>query len=228
MDFMNLLKSVEALLYELVSWLVFYPITLWRCVRRPLSMFDYAQRELTGSPENQFADALSPPIFLFLSIALAHVIDTTLTPDQDVPIGLLSDTRNLLVFRATAFSLFPMILAVQAVRQKNQPLTRSTLRPAFYGHCFLAAPFVLSVDLALTTGHLATDGAVIVGTVIFVAGLIWYQATLTGWFVRHRGSGRGRAFARAALHILLGTVAMFLLVLLAVAPQVVAAWKETP
>ncbi|MBB3952957.1 hypothetical protein GGQ76_004279, partial [Aureimonas jatrophae] len=152
MDFMNLLKSVEALLYELVSWLVFYPITLWRCIRRPLAMFDYAQRELTGPPENQFADALSPPIFLFLSIALAHMIDIGLTPNQDTPIGLLADTRNLLVFRATAFSLLPMILAVQAVRQKNQPLTRATLRPAFYGHCFLAAPFVLSVDLALTTG----------------------------------------------------------------------------
>ena len=29
MDFMKLLKSLEELLYEVVSWLVFYPLTLW-------------------------------------------------------------------------------------------------------------------------------------------------------------------------------------------------------
>ncbi|SFV34632.1 hypothetical protein SAMN05216456_1952 [Devosia crocina] len=30
MDFMKLLKSIEELLYELITWFVFYPLTLWR------------------------------------------------------------------------------------------------------------------------------------------------------------------------------------------------------
>lgn len=65
MDFMNLLRSAELLLYEVVSWLVFYPLTLLRCIRRPTDMIAYAEQELPRPPEVQFADALSPPIFLF-------------------------------------------------------------------------------------------------------------------------------------------------------------------
>jgi len=38
MDFMRLLQSLEELLYELVSWLVFYPVTLWRTLTRPREM----------------------------------------------------------------------------------------------------------------------------------------------------------------------------------------------
>lgn len=29
---MKLLKSLEELIYEVVTWLVFYPITMWRSV----------------------------------------------------------------------------------------------------------------------------------------------------------------------------------------------------
>jgi len=36
--FLIFLKSFEVFLYELMSWLVFYPRTLWRSVRRPLEM----------------------------------------------------------------------------------------------------------------------------------------------------------------------------------------------
>lgn len=50
LDFMKLLKSLEELLYELVSWLLFYPLTMWRSVVRPLSMMRYADTELADRP----------------------------------------------------------------------------------------------------------------------------------------------------------------------------------
>ncbi len=46
MDFMRLLKSLEELLYELASWLIFYPMTMWRTLRRPQAMMHYADVEL--------------------------------------------------------------------------------------------------------------------------------------------------------------------------------------
>lgn len=76
MDFMNLLRSAELLLYEVVSWLVFYPLTLWRCIMRPTAMIAYAEQELTRPPEDQFAEALSPPIFLFLTLVIAHMVQS--------------------------------------------------------------------------------------------------------------------------------------------------------
>ncbi|MGV1794257.1 MULTISPECIES: hypothetical protein [unclassified Rhizobium] len=39
---MKMPKSLEELLNELVSWLLFYPITMWRSVSRPLNMMRYA------------------------------------------------------------------------------------------------------------------------------------------------------------------------------------------
>ncbi|WP_203565827.1 permease [Aurantimonas aggregata] len=215
MDFMNLLKSIEALLYELVSWLVFYPLTLWRCVRQPLRMMAYARSELADLPDEQFIDALSPPIFLFLTIVIAHLLDLGFGASHVAAGGVFADTRNLLMFRAVAFSLFPLLLAVQAVRQEGLALNRATLRPAFYSHCFIAAPFVLAIDLAMTVGIRDGTTARILGASIFLAGLAWYLAALTQWFVVHRGTSRHRAFGRALLFVLLGAVALLVALILA-------------
>ena len=59
---MNLLRSAELLLHEVVSWLVFFPLTLWRCITRPLDMMRYAEDELTQTPDEQFGLLLSPII----------------------------------------------------------------------------------------------------------------------------------------------------------------------
>ena len=46
MPFLIFLKSFEVLLYEVMSWLVFYPRTMWRAVRHPLQMMERAEDEL--------------------------------------------------------------------------------------------------------------------------------------------------------------------------------------
>lgn len=46
MYFMKWLSSLDELLYEVISWLVFYPLTLWRTCTRPLGMMDYADAQL--------------------------------------------------------------------------------------------------------------------------------------------------------------------------------------
>lgn len=69
---MKLLKSLEELLYELVSWLLFYPITMWRSVLKPLNMMRYADTELADRPEDQSEDTLSPPLFLLITLLLSQ------------------------------------------------------------------------------------------------------------------------------------------------------------
>ena len=75
MDFMKLLKSIEELLYELISWFVFYPLTFWRIVVRPIAMLSYAQKELTERQDEQFDDAVSPPILLVLTLVMLHIVE---------------------------------------------------------------------------------------------------------------------------------------------------------
>ncbi len=74
MNFTQLLKSLDDLLYEVVSLLVFYPVTMWRALRPPLRMMDYSDTELGDREEKQYADTLSPPLFLLLSLIISHVV----------------------------------------------------------------------------------------------------------------------------------------------------------
>jgi len=84
MDFMKWLSSFDELLYEVISWLVFFPLTLWRVCRRPMAMMDYADRQLRLPEPEQYADALSPPLFLALSLGLAHLCATAFGEADDL------------------------------------------------------------------------------------------------------------------------------------------------
>jgi hypothetical protein len=206
MDFMNLLRSAEQLLYEVVSWLVFYPLTFWRCIMRPLAMIAYAEKELTRPPEDQFANNLSPPIFLFLTLMLAHTVQTSVFHNAAVFEGVLADQRNLLILRAVAFSLFPLFLGLQHVRLSEQTLSRKTLRPMFYAQCYVTVPFVLAADVAIMLGNAKFSWAEPVAAAVFLVGLIWYATALTRGFKIHRNTTTVKAIGQTILAILVGAV----------------------
>jgi hypothetical protein len=147
---------------------------------------------------------------------LAHLLQAAFG-SSDVQIeGLLADDRMLLLFRAVLFSLFPLLVGIQRVRQKNQQPNRTTLKPAFYAQCYLVAPFVLAFDIALIVGQTTMASGVPLAWSIFAAGISWYLFCLTEWFVVHAMIGRIAAFLRAAGTIL--TAAMiFFVMLIAVA-----------
>ncbi|MGO4837965.1 permease, partial [Rhizobiaceae sp. 2RAB30] len=126
MDFMRFLKSVEELLYELVSWLVFYPVTFWRSVTRPAKMMRYADLELGDRLEEQYKDTLSPPLFLLITLLIAHGVELALLARQDrsaLPAIFASDT-NLLILRAVMYGIFPLVMAVTLVRGRKIRLDR--------------------------------------------------------------------------------------------------------
>ncbi|MBN9333780.1 permease [Devosia sp.] len=182
MDFMKLLKSLEELLYELISWFLFYPLTLWRIVRRPLQMLSYAERQLLEDEDRQFDDSLSPPILLLISLVVLHSFGQILQPEEDHALsGLLADDWNLLIFRAVSFSLFPLLFGLLQLKLNKARLTRTTFKPVFYSQCYAAVPFVVAVSLGLQG---MTSGEVILGGVVAMAGLLWYATSETLWLIR--------------------------------------------
>lgn len=64
MDLLKILRSFEEFIFEATSWLIFYPMTLWRVLRDPLAAMDYSDREQADSDERRYDDTLSPPLFL--------------------------------------------------------------------------------------------------------------------------------------------------------------------
>lgn len=205
MNFMQLLKSLDDLLYEVMSWLVFYPVTMWRALTRPLKMMDYSDAELGDRVEEQYTDTLSPPLFLLLSLILSHMVelmsvgDSPLVKETRGLTGLISDDTSLLILRLLMFSIFPLIMATRLVRKQRIGLTRNTLRPPFYSQCYVTAPFVLALSLAATLIATHRLWALLAGTAMMVVALLWYGILQTRWFAQHLHVTLPRAFWQASV-----------------------------
>ena len=220
MDFMKWLSSLDELLYEVMSWLVFYPLTLWRTVIRPLAMMAYADRQLALPEADQYADAISPPLFLALTLALTHGFAEALG-ERDAIVashrglaGLVSDDSSALVLRLVVFAIFPLVMSVRTVRGRGVPLNRATLRMPFYAQCYPAAVFAmgLSGGTAIATSHWP-HGATI-GTAIALAAMLYYLVVETLWFRARRSTGIVPALASAILGLLEGFVLLLLIAVL--------------
>jgi hypothetical protein len=214
MNFMQLLSSLDELLYELMSWLIFYPITLWRTLRRPLLMMDYADAELGDAVEEQYTDTLSPPLFLVVSLLISHLIELALIGDSgivkrtDKLAALVSDDTSLLLLRLLIFSLFPIVMAANLLRCQHQRLTRDTLKPPFYSQCYVTAPFALAMGLAATLSQCREAWAQLAGAALIPVALLWYGTLQSLWFAHHLRVSRLRGFAEASL-AMIGALLLF-------------------
>ncbi|MBV1691427.1 hypothetical protein KRR38_28020 [Novosphingobium sp. G106] len=203
MDFMKWISSLDELLYEVISWLVFLPLTLWRTFIHPLEMMDYADRQL-GLPEaEQYTDALSPPLFLALSLALAHGVATAagdvdrLIANQHGLAKMITDDASALVFRLLVFAMFPLMMSVQFVRIRGLALDRCTLRLPFYAQCYPASLFALGLGFGTILVGLPEDRAHIAGLLLILIAVVYYLAVETRWFAAQMGRGKVRAFGSA-------------------------------
>ena len=212
MPFLIFLKSFEVLLYEIMSWLVFYPRTLWRSVRHPLLMMKRADTELKLPPAGQFKDVVSPPIFLLLTVVAANGIEVAVvgsSPLIDNGIGLASmitDNTSLILFRLVVFAMLPMISAVFALVAMRRPVDRDTLQPLFYGQCFVTTPVVLLFSIAEALTRLPQTEVNIPAGVLIALASLFYLAGEAGWFAfeskRSRVTALGWAVAAGAISVL--------------------------
>lgn len=215
MDFMKILKSLEELLYEVMTWLVFYPRTLWLTVRRPLQMMEYADAELGDRVREQYTDTLSPPLFLLITIVISHVLELAIVGQSELVTqktglrSLITDDTNLILFRAVAISLFPLAMSVQLLKRRGQTLDRETMRAPFYSQCYITAPFALLFGI-VGLAPLDKPAWLLSAMAATVAAAVIYVVLQTIWTTRHASGGTLRAGLSvclaygAALAILLG------------------------
>lgn len=225
MDFMRLLKSFEELLYELTSWLVFYPITLWRTLRTPSAMMRYSDVELVEEGDAQYTDTLSPPIFLLLTLLIAFGIELSLGQLESpwVRPALVASDSNLLLLRTLFFSVFPLLMAVRLLRQRGGKIDRNSLKRPFYSQCYVAAPFAFAASLAGTLSRIDIHATQISAGVLIVAAVGWYAVIETGWFSAQLAISKVRAAA-----IVFATIAQATLIILLAALVVVLSSGSAP
>ncbi|UZK66757.1 hypothetical protein [Sphingomonas sp. M1-B02] len=206
MIFMNFLKSLDDLLFEIATWLVFYPITLWRTISRPSAMMEYADDELGDRPDEQYTDTLSPPIFLLLTLLLSHALELALVGQNPLVTSnrglasLITDDTSLLLLRVVFFSVIPLVMSVRMIRIRRQRLTRNSLRLPFYAQCYPTAVFALTLGIGVLLPHLHRGEVVtIAGWLIALAAFLWFGTVQAGWFRRVLKLSRVRAFWAASV-----------------------------
>lgn len=212
MNFMKILQSLDDLLFEVMSWLVFFPLTVWRSLTQPLRTMDYADRQLNEAQDDQYQDSLSPPLFLLLALLLSHAIElavagspaNTIIDRQTGLAALITDESSLLMLRLAIFSLIPLMLAVAQVTGTGTRLTRSELRAPFYAQCYPAAPFALAVGVGGTV--VASLARPLLGGAIVVAALLSYFMLQVAWFRKRLGAGYLHALARVTAGFMIGLV----------------------
>lgn len=216
MHFAQLLKSLDELLYEVMSWLVFYPVTLWRVLSHPARMMDYSDRELHQDEEGQYDDALAPPLFLLVSLLLSHGLELALVGDspliesQQGLAALIGDDTSLIILRLVIFSLFPLVFAVQLVRLRRIKLTRETLRQPFYAQCYAAAPFALAIGIAGTLIGTRWDWAPAASLTIAIAALLLYGLIQARWFAEHLKRPLWAGFGHASAGMIQSLIAVLI------------------
>lgn len=186
MDFLKILRSFEEFIFEAATWLIFYPLTMWRIVRSPLQTMAYSDREQAEPDDKRYDDSLSPPLLLLVTIVLGNLLALAFhIPDPHGQTMLaktvMGSPQNLALFRSLVFSLVPLVSAVSILHHKGVKISREALRTPFYAQCYLAAPsaaFVAAGGIFLQRPDLPNP----FGVSVILAGTIWFLIIQTRWF----------------------------------------------
>lgn len=195
MDFMKMLRSLEELLYEVMTWLVFYPRTFFLTLVQPLKTLEYCRAQFHRPEEEQFDRSLAPPLFLLLSLLLSHAVELGLHYDPFAAshdaLARLSE-QNLIILRALVFAVFPLMFAMHHLKASGLQLTRSTLRGPFFIECYPAAVFAFLSGAGMTIADAAPQ-ARLWGVSLALAAAAWYLGVQTFW-ISHLDKRRWRGF----------------------------------
>lgn len=202
MNAMKILQSVEDLLYEVMSWLLFYPRTLMMTLRHPLRTMHYSDAEQHDKPEKQYLETLSPPLFLVLSILLAHGLELLfgvgVTNEPNAVSRLITASeQNLLAFRALMFSLHPLVFAWAYLKLSQRKIDRDSLRTPFFAQCYLAGATSILVSLGSLGAQDPALWSTLAGMVLVGAITVWYVAIQRLWLATVPGMTAARAWGWA-------------------------------
>ncbi|RJG52473.1 hypothetical protein D0Z70_19895 [Sphingobium terrigena] len=205
MDFMKWINSLDELLYEVMSWLLFFPLTLWRSIIHPFAMMDYADDQLALPDDAQYGAALSPPLFLAIALLMAHAVSLALgqvdaiVADRHGLAGLVNDDASALVLRLVVFASFSLFTATRMVRRRGLPIDRNALRAPFYAQCYPTGVFALGIGIGISLARTTIPAAYMGGIGLVVASIVYYVIIETRWFAMKLETGYISAIGAVAI-----------------------------
>lgn len=206
MDFYKLIKSLDALVFEILSWLYFYPRTLLRTLFRPYTLMLDTEQQMEEDDEPGFGDRVGPPLFLALTLGLIHVVEIIIDPSGSATefsnarvAAFMEDDKNLLGFRIVLFGCLPLIAGVRELVQRDIRVSKGTLKAPFYAQCYAASGFAVLINIFWfasfefnALGEETTGAFTLLGGILVAA--LWLGWVEARWFHRRLEATRTKAF----------------------------------
>jgi len=206
-DFFKLIERLDEILYRVASWLLFYPITMWRMITSPLKTMQSVVGELWQEEAKQFDDTIPPPLFLLLTIIIVHAIELGTAGESELVTStrglsrLISSDSSLIFFRIMMFSMLALAAALRLNRAKGLPVDSESLKAPFYAQCYAAGFLVLLSDgvALLAERHLSFGDPHYYA--ILGASLVWLLAIEARWFAVQLKRSFAQGLVQAAIMI---------------------------
>ncbi|MEJ5978246.1 hypothetical protein WG901_16460 [Novosphingobium sp. PS1R-30] len=217
MNFVQWLNSLDEFLYELMSWIVFFPVTMGKILRHPLQTMEYAEAQLSLAQDDQYRAAVSPPVFLILTLMVCQALELTVFGVNPVVASkhglaaLVNDNTTLLLLRLMLFGMFPLVLATRMVRKSALDLDRETLKAPFYAQCYAVAPFALMLSIGASITHLPIATAPAIGLGIVAAAFLFYGLLQVRWFAIKLEQSLAKAMLIASIGLIESIVFTFVI-----------------
>jgi len=224
MDFFKLIKSLDELVYEVLSWMLFYPITLWRVLVHPARAMLLAENELRKEEgEPAFDTMLGPPLFLFLTLLLIHVAELFLNPsggDELIKsnVGIsryITNDTNLVIFRVIVFGLLPLTAARRLLRIRGMELNKEMLRAPFYAQCYSCAIYSILLNAGTFVAVSKLDYKLPIGLGLVGISIVWFLVVEAHWFAARQRENLLKGFWNAVVVFAEWSAIVFLLFLVA-------------
>ena len=211
MDPLQLLKSLEAAVFEVALWVLLLPKTLLRILRRPVWVLDYTTAEFAKPEAGRFDDYLSPVSFWLLVAVGPYLWATsTIRHHYDLPAPSGDAMSHLSIINrymicALLLVAAPLTVAVIFSLIRGHGVTRRVLLPHFAAQCYLQSPALLAV-MPIAVGLLFVPrvdlvehlrgSAVVVG--IGSLAVLWLVMAETRYLMRDLKTSATRALGIAA------------------------------
>jgi len=139
MNFLDILKSIEQAVYEIMLWVIMIPKTIFKIIRYPSKVPDYIQAELEKDEKKQFADNMSPVIlWLLLVIIPAYMLIRHFF--TNLPQYITSKPENYLFYITTICISFLLTPALVIHLFDKKRIDRDSFKNSFYIQCYLQSP----------------------------------------------------------------------------------------
>ncbi|MBV5269375.1 MAG: hypothetical protein JZU55_04955 [Afipia sp.] len=191
-----------------MSWALFFPITLWRTIFRPITTMKYAMDQLSLREDARYRSTVSPPVMLILSVLLGQTIELAVHGTNPIVAShhgfaaMINDNTTLLLLRITLFGIFPLVLATRYVRRSEFNLDRDTLKAPFYAQCFAMAPVALAFIFGTSLVMQPAMSEKIGGALCFSFAITFFFVVQVRWFRQQLD----QSIARAVLDVGLGLI----------------------